>query len=293
MTQQLVLSLFPGIDLLGLAFKREGFCVVQGGDVIFGGDIREEHYPAGRFDGVIGGPPCQMFSKLAHMVRHNGHEPKFGNLIPEFERVVSEAKPMWFVMENVPDAPLPSVGGYATWSCILNNRQCFDENGEPAKQNRTRRWTFGDSRTGKRTALMIDVTVFENQEFEYAACGGTHGEGGISREQRGAGNPEAVARALARKRGMPVEIGGSGRPKPELRRNQRLNSCVGFNVKSESSYRKLCELQGIGELELPGWRVDAKCKAVGNGVPLPMGRAIAKAVKEATESESPNEKGSK
>jgi site-specific DNA-cytosine methylase len=28
---------------------------------------------------------------------------------------------------------------------------------------------------------------------------------------------------------------------------------------------------------------DALCKAVGNGVPLPMGRAIARAVKEATE----------
>lgn len=27
----LVLSLFPGIDLLDMAFEREGFCVVQAG----------------------------------------------------------------------------------------------------------------------------------------------------------------------------------------------------------------------------------------------------------------------
>jgi DNA (cytosine-5)-methyltransferase 1 len=35
--------------------------------------------------------------------------------------------------------------------------------------------------------------------------------------------------------------------------------------------------------DLPGFLVEAKCKAVGNGVPLAMGRALAKAVKEATE----------
>lgn len=37
---KLVLSLFPGADLLGMAFEQEGFCVVQGPDVIFGRDVR-------------------------------------------------------------------------------------------------------------------------------------------------------------------------------------------------------------------------------------------------------------
>lgn len=120
---QLVLSLFPGIGLLDMAFEREGFCVVRGPDVLWGGDIRNFHPPAGKFDGVIGGPPCQEFSRLAFMVRHNGHQPKFGNLIPEFERVVCRARPNWFVMENVPDAPLPSVDGYDCYSYILNNRR--------------------------------------------------------------------------------------------------------------------------------------------------------------------------
>jgi len=106
---QLVLSLFPGVGLLDMAFEQEGFCVVRGPDVLWGGDIRRFHPPAGRFDGVIGGPPCQSFSPLAHLVRANGHEPRFGNLIPEFERCVAEALPTWFVMENVPAAPHPLV----------------------------------------------------------------------------------------------------------------------------------------------------------------------------------------
>lgn len=249
---QLVLSLMPGLDLLGYAFKREGFCVVQGGDVIWGGDVRTEHYPPGKFDGVISGPPCQMFSRLAHMVRHNGYEPKFGNLIPEFERVVIEVQPTWFVMENVPDAPLPSVPGYATWSCILNNRQCFDENGEPATQNRTRRWTFGDKRTGKRTALMIDVAVFENPKFEYAATGGS--------QQTRNGHIVAMNRG-----------------------NKIKRSRMPFNTKSAAAAQELCRMQGLPEdfLAHSPFRKDAQCKMLGNGVPLPMGRAIAKAVREA------------
>lgn len=268
---QLVLSLFPGLDLFGAAFKSEGFSVVQGGDYIFGGDIRQEHYPAGRFDGVIGGPPCQAFSSLAHMVRHNGHEPKFGNLIPEFERVVSEAQPQWFVMEEVPKAPVPEVEGYGVHSFILNNRQTGSD------QNRTRRISFGWR--GGRRVLMLDVVAIESRHWEYAACGGTHGEGGIAREQRE--DSPAAARAKARKRGVPIAIGGSGKPKPAIRKEQRLNSCVGFNVKSKDSFTNLCQLQGYPEgFDVPAFTVSAKCKAVGNSVPWWMGVMLAKGVME-------------
>lgn len=255
---QLVLSLMPGIDLLGLAFKREGFCVVQGGDVIFGGDIRDEHYPAGKFDGVIGGPPCQAFSSLVHIVRANGHEPEFGNLIPEFERVVSEARPTWFVMENVPRAPLPSVPGYATWSTLLNNRQCYADDGEPAIQNRDRRWTFGDRRRGPRTALMIDTAAMFNRQYESAACGGNSGT--LSRvDKRRVGKPNSIREYRTR------------------------TSLLEQNHKTNWAFRELVRKQGLPEgFDLPPFRVDAKCKAVGNSVPIPMGRAIARAVTEAT-----------
>lgn len=64
MKPQLVLSLFPGIGLIDRAFEEQGFVVVRGPDVLWGGDIRNFHPPAGKFDGVIGGPPCQTFSSL-------------------------------------------------------------------------------------------------------------------------------------------------------------------------------------------------------------------------------------
>lgn len=60
----LVLSLFPGIGLLDRAFEEEGFCVVRGPDLLWGGDVRRFHPPAGLFAGIIGGPPCQAFSQL-------------------------------------------------------------------------------------------------------------------------------------------------------------------------------------------------------------------------------------
>ncbi len=59
---ELVLSLFPGVDLLGRAFSAAGYTVVAGPDPIVGGDIRDFAGVIGRFDGVIGGPPCQGFS---------------------------------------------------------------------------------------------------------------------------------------------------------------------------------------------------------------------------------------
>lgn len=244
-----------------MAFEQEGFCVVRGPDVLWGGDVRRFHPPAGRFDGVIGGPPCQAFSRLVHIVRQNGHEPKFGNLIPEFERCINEAKPAWFVMENVPDAPTPQPLGYATWSTLLNNRQCFDEDGKPAKQNRVRRWTFGDVRRGPRAALMIDTAAMENREYQRIAMGGSTGS------SLGAAGWDGGTREARLKR-------------------QKGSGVLFRSGPSSSLFRELCERQGLpDDFDIEPFTVSAKCKAVGNGVPLPMGRAIAKAVREATESE--------
>lgn len=248
---QLVLSLFPGIGLLDRAFEEEGFTVVRGPDVLWGGDIRNFHPPSGRFDGVIGGPPCQCFSSLVHMVRQNGYEPKFGNLIPEFERVVFESQPSWFLMEEVPNAPTAEVGGYASWSTLLNNRWL----GEPV--NRLRRWTYG---ARKRTVLMINTVALECQEFEYAATGGSN---------------------------RPVTIAPNSGGKPKKVRNGK--GAMPWNAKSMTAFREVCRKQGLShDFDIPPFTVEAKCKAVGNGVPLAMGRAMARAVKEAiTLSSSP------
>ena len=57
----LVLSVFPGLGLFDYAFEQEGFCVVRGPDLLWGGDIRSFHPPPA-FAGVIGGPLCQSVS---------------------------------------------------------------------------------------------------------------------------------------------------------------------------------------------------------------------------------------
>src|SRR5512137_1735616 len=133
----LILSLFLGIGLLDMAFEDEGFCVVRGPDQLWGGDIKTFHPPSGKFDGIIGGPPCQCFSRLRYLVEANGNIIKSENLIPEFERIIDEAQPTWFLMENVRDAPLPKIEGYQIHAFLLDNRQCGGE------QSRLRRISFG------------------------------------------------------------------------------------------------------------------------------------------------------
>lgn len=104
---KLVLSLFPGIDLLGRAFEQHGFCVVRGPDLMTGGDIRDFSVPPGRFDAVIGGPPCQDFSKL----NRNPGQYSYA-MLDEFKRVVSEAAPQWWLCENVATLPPVEIAGY-------------------------------------------------------------------------------------------------------------------------------------------------------------------------------------
>jgi len=130
---QLVLSLFPGIDLFGRGFEEEGFCVVRGPDRIFGGDVRHFRAVPGRFDGVIGGPPCPDFSR-ARRTAPTGYGLE---MIGEFERVVREAQPLWWLMENVPGVPDLRIDGYSHQRLDLNAREV----GLP--QNRHRHFQFG------------------------------------------------------------------------------------------------------------------------------------------------------
>src|SRR3990167_1115977 len=160
----LVLSLFPGIGLLDLAFEMEfpEACIVRGPDLIFNSlsDIRRFHPPPGKFDGVIGGPPCQAFSVMQRAIPQRPAE----NLIPEFERCVDEARPAWFVMENVTGAPLPAIEGYRTLSLRLNNRWLGEG------QNRLRRFSFG----GLDLRPYLQLGALDSPIWEYAVVGG-HG----------------------------------------------------------------------------------------------------------------------
>lgn len=212
MSDQLILSVFPGIDLLGMAFEREGFCVVRGPDLIFGGDIHTFHPPAGRFDGVIGGPPCKGESGLAHLNGRPGW-----TMRDEFYRVVREAEPRWWVCEAVRAHPAP----YVT---PLSPRWLGE------KQSRLR---YFHSNLDLRPH--VEFATFEHPEFKHAALAG-HGpaEG-------------KVTRGIAKYR-----------------------------------WPEHCVLQGLpADFHLPGFTRNARFEAVGNGVPLPMGRAIARAVRQA------------
>lgn len=220
----LVLSLFPGIGLLDQAFEEEGFTVVRGPDLLWGGDVRNFHPPADVFDGVIGGPPCQRFSGLGNVNRARwGDDSVMPDMIPEFERVVREALPRWFLMENVPGAYEPQVAEYEVVSRICNNRWCGGE------QSRERRFSFGH---------WMELRPFHIEGVALEPAG--YVPTVISTGQNGKGGNRASVEFMARAQGLdPARFENSPFTTTELRR------------------------------------------AIANGVPLPMGRAVARAVKAA------------
>lgn len=230
MSAPLVLSLFPGIGLLDRAFEEEGFCVVRGPDLLWGGDVRAFHPPPGRFDGVIGGPPCQRFSRLAALVRHaHGEDAVAEDLIPEYERCVAEAAPAWFLMENVEAAPLPVVPGYRVDAHLISDR---DHAG--GVSTRERRFSFG-TRDGRPLALDWWAPPVPAERLN-----------------------AAIGSGCTWQDGRPVS----------------LHNAVEF--------RRSCRAQGLpDDFDLPHLTAKGRQKAVGNGVPLPMGRAVAQAVRRA------------
>jgi DNA (cytosine-5)-methyltransferase 1 len=289
-TEGFVLSVFPGIDLLGRAFDEEGYCVVRGPDVIWGGDVRTFHPPAGVFEGVIGGPPCQAFSALRHLVRHNGHEPRFGNLIPEFERVVSEARPAWFVMEEVRDAPVPEVDGYVTKTMLVRDRWVG------GLQPRARRISFGTP--NGRELDIVWAALMSNGASATVTAGHSPPPHHPHRRSVTAGPAYAPRSVLADARQVPVKIGGSGKVKRAHGQGGHLpHGSVSVTVRGTTwdperqgprsvayPIEEACEAMGLPRdfTEHMPFTMHGKRSVIGNGVPMAMGRAIADAVRRAT-----------
>jgi DNA (cytosine-5)-methyltransferase 1 len=201
----MILSVFPGIDLFGRAFEEEGLCVVRGPDLLWGGDVRRFKPDSGWAWGVIGGSPCQDFSRARR-------GPMTGNgwaMLEEFRRVVVEAAPEWWLLENVPGCPDLFVPGYG-WQRTPVNQGWY------SGVNRNRHFQFGS-----RVGVQVDV-------------------------------PAGVGvRGLA-----PAALGHDAR---------------GFKV--------VCGLQGLGgAFVLPPFKIGEKIRAVGNGVPLVLGRTWARAI---------------
>lgn len=263
----MVLSLFPGADLLGRAFELEGpagLCIVRGPDKVWGGQIKGWHVPAGVFAGVIGGPPCQFASRFQHLVRMNrekrraegrGGYDEAENLIPEFERIVAEGQPAWFLMENVPKAPVPRVPGYATHSQLVSDVWVGGET------RRTRRFTFG-----------IQHGRFDPREFKV--------------EQLALHRPDPLPAVCASgARWVPAKIGGSGKVKRTAKgRNGRedvsLHDGRVWGYRTKKYLAEAIAAHGLPADFLKGspLTVAGKIQLVGNGVPLSLGRAIARAV---------------
>ena len=317
----LILSLFPGIGMLDLGFEEEGFCVVRGPDVLWGGDVRRFSPPPGRFDGVIGGDPCQSHSSLANLVRAKGLEPSFPDLTPEFERVVNAARPVWFLRENVPQAPAIQPEGYAVRSFLLDHSTLDSGDGTGHEQMRRRRFWFG-VRDGECPELRrwIDFALFELPDAQPSVTQRADSGRGDVLEKNGRWRQQAVAGDA---RSVPVALGGSGKRKVtavgghdgtadaigQYRKMKRQSVAsndhgvagqrrvapvtgrnegrVGTPEKDYSPPRRtlaeMCELQGLPPdwLEHQPWTMQAKRKMIGNGVPVPMARALARAVKRA------------
>ncbi len=215
MKNNLVLSIFPGIDLLGRAFEEQGYCVVRGPDLLWGGDIRNFHPPAGVFEGVIGGPPCKGESNLAHLNGEVGF-----TMWDEAQRVIQEAKPDWFILEAV-------VSHNSPFAVVLSPRWLGQ------KQSRKRYF-----HSNLDLQKYIDVALWEDPEYKYAVLAG-HGT-----------------------------VAGKT-----------------FNRMAKYSLSEACELQGLPpdfHESLQPFLSQWKYEVIGNGVPLSMGRAIAKAVRKAT-----------
>lgn len=217
-TPPLILSLFPGIGLLDRAFEELGFCVVRGPDILWGGDIRNFHPPAGVFWGVIGGPPCQDFSGLRRTAPTG-----YGlEMLEEFARCVTEASPEWWLMENV--ARVPTV--------TTLQGHIFPELGH----------NYTVQRFDINEAWYCDVTRLRHIQFGSK----------------------------------------SGRLLNVTRRSQKHAQHGAALASDNRPFEELCRLQGLPDgFDLPSFLASEKKRAVGNGVPLPMGRALAQAIVEA------------
>ncbi len=155
----MVLSLFPGVGLFDRGFEDSGFCVVRGPDLIFGGDVRKFHVPACHFTGIIGGPPCQRFSMANRDRSRDGHSAADLEMILEYLRIVNEAQPDWFLMENVSGSPVVTElvsEGYWVQLFTLDASHCGSE------QHRLRKFHFG-FREGRELVIKRDAAASQSQ----------------------------------------------------------------------------------------------------------------------------------
>jgi DNA (cytosine-5)-methyltransferase 1 len=138
-------------------------------------------------------------------------------MLREFLRIVTEAAPLWWVLENVPCVPDVQIAGYVVQR--FNLFAC--EFG--LKQQRNRAIQFG-----YRDGLKLVLSRGESQQRLRPAAMATDGSHGRRR-----------------------------------------------------SFADFCELQGLPRnFDLPGLSRSAKFRAIGNGVPVPVAKSLAEAIRD-------------
>ncbi len=285
---KLVLSLFSGVGSLDEGFRRAGFCCVSAGDVAWSSlyDLRGFHPPRGVFDGVIGGDPCQSHSALANLVRAKGLEPSFPDLTPEFQRAIEEARPRWFLRENVPQAPEIKSAGYAVATFLLDHSTLDSGDGTGHEQMRRRRFWFGvwgDEVPELRAHIDFALTVLPDRALTVDA-----GHDKLDGAKRIAARRQAIT---ADRRAVPVALGGSGKVK-RTRKGAATASGEGGDIfagrggpqpQARYGLDEMLDLQGLPRdiFEHSPLTMQGKRKLVGNAVALPMSIQLGRAVKEA------------
>ncbi|HZX32666.1 MAG TPA: DNA cytosine methyltransferase, partial [Rhodocyclaceae bacterium] len=168
----------------------------------------------GRFDGIIGGPPCPDFSR-ARRCPPTGYGLE---MLAEFSRVVREAAPVWWLMENVAGVPTLEIPGYSHQRIDINAAECG------LKQNRLRHFQFG------------------------------HRDGHVITVER----------------------------LPAVREVEPCCTASEGTQTDRRTWADFCELQGLPrDFELSQFTQSGRYRAVGNGVPVPMARMMARAIAQA------------
>jgi DNA (cytosine-5)-methyltransferase 1 len=213
---------------------------------------------------VIGGDPCQSHSALANFVRAKGLEPSFPDLTTEFVRVVEEARPRWFLRENVPGAPDAKPAGYDMRSFLLDHSTLDRGDGTGHEQMRRRRFWVGTRDVAcPELRQFIDFALFVLPEPALTVnTAHDHLDGA---ERIAARRYKATARDAS-------AIGITGGHAGNARRY---------------SLAEMLHLQGLPAdlFDHSPFTMQGKRKLIGNAVPLPMARALAKAVRRALERE--------
>jgi DNA (cytosine-5)-methyltransferase 1 len=136
-------------------------------------------------------------------------------MLNQYARVVTEAQPNWWLLENVPGVPDVHIAGYSVQRFNLFA------------------WEFGCRQS-------------RNRSFQFGSRGGL----GLVILRRTQSHLQSLAPAV-------------------LARDTHRN------------FADLCELQGLPRsFDLPGLSRTAKIRAVGNGVPVPMAKAVAEAIRD-------------